>query len=444
MVDVRAFRGVRYRAPGGLSPLICPPYDVITPAHAAQLLKRDPHNAIRLEMPTAEPGGDPYRRAAAILRRWLAAGVLAPDEKPLLYVLRQRFTGPDGGGRVRGGLLACVAPDESMNAVRPHELTHPTPKADRLALLRATHANVSPVFFLHRDPGGLIAAEITACRGTLGTATDDDGTTHELSALSAASTTRVLRAFAPRSLLIADGHHRYATALAYREERRSAGDDVADCLLAYLCSVDDPGLAVFPAHRLVKEVTEPTVAELLARLRPRFEVLSQTRSEMAAVEDLVARVASQQGCPSFALVLPRERTALLVRLRAGAAGAGSPELRDFPSELRALGVIVLHHVLLPLAVGVGADQSEKHIDYEPRPAKALARLEAGGYALGAFLAAPTVQQVDHAARAGLVMPQKATYFYPKVPSGLVFNVFDLHDGAGGGRARAATHPEAGP
>lgn len=420
MAEVCSFRGVRY-APltAPLQSLICPPYDVITPRHATELLARSPFNAIRVEMPTAE--GDKataYERAKHTVQDWLATGVLAADPEPALYVLTQRFTGPDGLERTRRGFLARVRLEEHGTGVRPHELTHAGPKADRLALLRATRANLSPIFMLYDDRDGRVAEELEV--DSAASARDDDGTFMEVGLLAGERAQRVCRLLAEHSLLIADGHHRYATALAYREERRALGDTSADFILAYLCSMRDPGLEVFPAHRLLKNVVEPGVGELIERLQPEFELVARSTTEPAAVDHMVARVTATREHPAFALVLPAQRTTLLVRLRER-PGQAVPSMA---AELADLPVTILHHLLLPLAADVSPEQSEDIFEYEPRPLNALARLESGGFALGAFLAGPTVAQVDAVSRAGLVMPQKATYFFPKVPSGVVFNLLD--------------------
>ena len=250
MADISAFRGLRYDTERvALADAVCPPYDVITPAAAEALRRRSPYNAIHLELPEP-PAGDSegrYAAAASSLAAWRADGVLRQDDEPSLYVVEQSFTGPDGRERTRRGFVCRLRlEDFAARVVLPHERTHAAPKLDRLELLRATHANLSQIFLLYADPDNRVGRALAAAAPPPAPALealDGDGNLCRLRPLTGPVVDQVVALLADKQLLIADGHHRYETALAYRAERRAAGDDSADWVMVCLSSMDDPGLA---------------------------------------------------------------------------------------------------------------------------------------------------------------------------------------------------------
>jgi len=224
-----------------------------------------------------------------------------------------------------------------------------------------------------------------------------------------------------RTLYIADGHHRYETALAYRDERRAVGDSSADTLMVYLCSLADPGLTVFPTHRLLRDVPPLTLAALTEHLQPYFAVVGEP------VVGLQARRAMLEALPEQAdadrvlgLYLPREQTCLTVKTREPIASERLVA-DGFSAAAAGLSVTVLHELLLRQALGLEYADAERHVDYAKSLPDALAALDAGGYELGAFLNPTRVEQVQAIADASEVMPQKSTYFYPKLLTGLVFD-----------------------
>jgi uncharacterized protein (DUF1015 family) len=421
---------MRYHESIALDEVVAPPYDVIPAAQAAELRERSPHNAVHLDLPVApgEAAQDvAYAHAAAAFARWQAGGVLVREATPSLYLVDQTYRGPDGRERTRRGFIARLRlADFEERVVLPHERTHAGAKVDRLRLYRATHADLSQILLLVPDDDGRVedalgaagdAAPVAAARE----AHDGDGNLHRIVPLAGPVADRVAALLRERPLYIADGHHRYETALAYRDERRAAGDHSADTLMVYLCSMSDPGLSVFPTHRLVRDVIVPPLAELLDRLQPVFEVVDAPGKGLAACRAVVDGL-GEQADPGrvFGLYLPREDVCLVVKSR-------DPEAKQrlvgsgFSPDAAGLSVTVLHELVLREALGMDPGQAEKHIDYATSVPDALSALAGGRYELGAFLNATLVSQVRALADRGETMPQKSTYFYPKLLTGLVFD-----------------------
>ncbi len=432
MAEIRPFRGLRYDAGRvALGDAVCPPYDVIAPAAAEALRRRSPYNAIHLELPVA-PGGDPHGRYAAAtaqLNQWRADGVLATEHEPALYLVEQSFAGPDGRQRTRRGFVCLLRLEEfAARVVLPHEKTHAGPKVDRLELLRATHANLSQVFLLYGDPRHDVGAaleeavhEEEATAAPALEARDGDGNPCRLRVLAGPVTERVAALLADRQVLIADGHHRYETALAYRAERRAAGDQSADWVMVCLSSMDDPGLAVFPTHRLLKGVALPPVDEIVERLRAAFTVTEQPPGDARVCAPALEAAAASTGPPkAFALYLARERRCLSLEVR-DAAVTERLAARGLSPAQAGLSVNLLAELVFRDALGLDPNRLEGHLGFAKSVDDALAELEAGDYALAAFLGATSMAEMQAVAERGETMPQKSTYFYPKLLTGLVFN-----------------------
>ena len=396
MAAVRPLAGLRYdpaRA-GDLGQVLAPPYDVITAAEQAELHARSPYNVIRLILPReAERGA----AAARTLREWIAAGILAPDPEPALYLYTQQFSLPDGSTRRRDGLLCRLRlEDFSSGVVRPHERTLPGPKADRLALLRATGANLSAIFGLYARPGEPVRELLAGAE--LGAPLVDVSGWHQLWRVTDASViARVQAALANQTIIIADGHHRYETALAYRDEQ--PGNEAAGYVLACLANMEEEGAVILPTHRLVRGPLGPDGAALAARLGESFTV--------EPVDARRRRAAGEIDC-----VLPGRR------LRLRAAPAARERLRDLPPVLRGLAVELLHRAILEPVLGLGPEDLEFTHDDE----EAAAAVAAGRAAVAFLLNPPSMAQVREVCLAGEVMPEKSTYFYPKLATGLVFSL----------------------
>ena len=433
MNDIRPFRGLRYDPArvGPLGEVLCPPYDVISPAEQAALHRKSPFNLVRLELGFENPGDDAadnrYTRASATLQRWLKEGVLREESEPALYLYEQRFP-HEGRLLVRWGVLAALRlASWEEGIVLPHEETMAGPKQDRLRLMRATACNLSPLFLLFDDPTG-IARRLMEEAGRLpadATADTGDGQLHRLWALGAAKHGELIPALQRPQLYMADGHHRYETALAYRDEMRAAEsgpipspDAAYNFALVLLVDARDPGLVVLPTHRLVKGVPPSALDALEAALPGRFEVerLVATGSDGVA-EALVRRMReSGEERPTLGLYGPRDSGGRLLRLR-------GPLGRGVQGSKPPLDVDVLHDLLLAPALGIGPEQLRAggQVAYTRDAAEAVATVDRGD-AQVAFLLNPTrVEQVLETARAGGKMPQKSTYFYPKPTTGLVLH-----------------------
>lgn len=427
MADVCSFRGIRYADTIELDRVVAPPYDVLSAAQVAELRGRDAGNVIHVDLPVG-PGDssddDAYARAAAVWQGWRETGVLVRDDEPSVYFVDQHYQGPDGRRRTRHGLVARLKlADFSAGVVLPHERTHASAKADRLALYRAMHADLSQIFLLYPDDDGSVGAAVAAARAqatVLGEARDGDGNVHTLASVSGAAADAVCAALADRRLYIADGHHRYETALAYRDERRAAGDGSADTLMVYLCAMDDPGLAVFPTHRLVRGAT-PSLAAVTKRLEPLFTVVERVAGRQAAATRVAEWLIAPEEEREFALYGPADSELVIVRLANEEAAAERLAAEGLHGASAELAVTMLHRFILGDGVGLAAKPKEGEIAYVSSVDDAFAGLDGGGYGLCVFTRSTRVDEVRAVADKGEVMPQKSTYFYPKLLTGLVFD-----------------------
>jgi uncharacterized protein (DUF1015 family) len=415
MAEIEPLRALHYdlAKTGGLQGVVAPPYDVIDADQRAALEARSPYNVVRIDLPRAD--GDPYARAAELWAAWQAERVVVGDEQPALWPLEQDYTGPDGLARTRRGFLARVrVEDYGPGRIRPHERTHPGPREDRLRLTRATRANLSPIFSLFSDPAG--AAWDALARSTDQPAwaqtTDDDGAVNRLWRVADPTAIEAVRqALEGTELLIADGHHRYETARAYAEE--VGGEGAHRYVLMCLVALEDPGLTVFPTHRLVRGLRPGQREALAAAIRRDFEIEPLDGCTALAPEPgdgvRIGYVDSHVRRP-FMLTLKDPAT----------ADAAMPEHAE---PYRQLDTAVLEAVILKGALGM-TDENIDHLEglgYARDHNQALEQVKSARYD-AAFLMAPTpIERVQAVAAAGESMPPKSTYFYPKVPTGLLFN-----------------------
>jgi uncharacterized protein (DUF1015 family) len=415
MADVQPLRALHYYLAkvGSLADVAAPPYDVIDPEQRGRLADRSPYNVVRVDLPEAEPGGrDPYSEAAKIFERWQAEGAVVRDGEPALWTLTQDYTGPDGRSLTRHGVFARVrVEDYGAGRIRPHERTHPGPKEDRLRLTRATKANLSPIFSLYDDPTGAIGAVLGAAE-PFGELTDDDGTVNRLGRVSdPAAIEAFQRALAPAELLIADGHHRYETARVYAEEVGGEGEHryVLMCLVA----LQDEGLTVFPTHRLIRDTTPETQEALGATLRELFTVEEIDQADL--------RPPDGDGPLTMGYIdsFFKRGFRLTLKDRASADRA----LADMPEAYRHLDTAVLEALVLNGPLGLSEDDIAhlKGLGYSRTDDEALQLVLSGEYDAAFFLRSTPIEQVRAIAAAGVNMPPKSTYFFPKVPTGLLFN-----------------------
>jgi uncharacterized protein (DUF1015 family) len=417
MADVLPLRALHYDLArvGGLQAVAAPPYDVIDAAQRAALVARSPYNVVQVDLPVDVL--DPYAHAAALLAGWRAEGVVVQDPQPALWALAQDYTGPDGRRRTRHGVFARVkVEDYGPGRIRPHERTHPGPKEDRLRLTRATRANLSPIFSLYDDPAGAAWGAVAPCLATApwGTVVDEDATEHRLWRVSDPDVLAAVRdALAGTELLIADGHHRYETARVFAAE--PGAPPGAASVLMCLVALQDPGLTVFPTHRLVSGLDG---------------------ARRAALDAAIERDWLDAGVDPERLEPEAEDGALRIGHYAPATGARMLTLRDpaladaaLPGRAepyRRLDTAVLEALLLKGALGLTDDDiSHFHgLGYARTAADARARVDAGEADAAFFMAPTPVEQVRAVAAAGESMPPKSTYFFPKVLTGMVFNPLD--------------------
>ena len=412
---VTPFEGERYADASALSRLIAPPYDVISPDDRRRYAAADPHNIVHLILPEAAGDVNRYQAAAQHLAAWRAAGVFVTEGAPSVYVVAQTFATPAGEQRTRVGMFAAVAAEPyEMRRILPHERTHRGPKLDRLELLRATHANLESIFLLAPDTDGGTAARLRAISdgGRAADATAElDGVQIRLWRVSGADAVRLTAPLAAGPLYIADGHHRYETAVGFANEDRAA-----QRLLGFVVSARDAGLVVLPTHRVIY-ATGRDVTTLEPGWRKYFEV-----SAVPATADRAALLA-QAGRERTACVVAMaggERDRLLV-LRADAPLADMPELGK-TAAVRTLDVAIVERLVVQEILAAG--KSTPTLTYTPDP-KAALQVAHSGKAIAAVLLNPTkVEQVFAVADAADVMPPKSTFFIPKVPSGLVLRSVD--------------------
>src|SRR3954451_22687924 len=420
MADVQALRALHYDlgVVGSLQSVIAPPYDVIDPEQRAALAARSPHNVVNVDLPQAPLGGDAYEEAARLLELWKRQGAVVRDDTPALWALQQDYTGPDGRQLTRRGIFARVRVEEyGPGRIRPHERTHPGPKEDRLRLTRATQANLSPIFSLYDDPANAawdaIAGPIDGA-DPWGQATDADGTLNKLWRIDdGAAIARVKMTLGDTELLIADGHHRYETARVYAEEIGGEGDHryVLMCLVA----LQDPGLTIFPTHRLLSNVKTPDVQERLGQfLKDNFDVAE------IAMEEL--RPPDGEGPLTMGYLDSHFRRPFRLTLKDQVIADAA--LADMPEPYRRLDTAVLEALVLEGVLGMTEDDIAhlKGLGYPRTDDEALDLVLSKEYDAAFFLRSSPVAQVQEIAAAGVNMPPKSTFFYPKVPTGLLFNV----------------------
>jgi uncharacterized protein (DUF1015 family) len=424
MTEFKAFRGLRYDAVkvGDLAKVVAPPYDVISPADRDRFLAADPHSVVRLILPSAREqldgtDAEAYQRAAASLRAWLAEGVLAEDPEPCFYAYEQVAT--VGGERLRRrgviGALRLAAFAEGK--VLPHEHTHAGPKRDRFELMKACDASLSPIFALYPDNSGKGAA----CVEAMCSAADPllsvtfDGIEHRLWRVSDPALCRAMaEAVADQTLYIADGHHRYETALAYRDacgDRYPEGG--ADFVTAACYSMQDPGLRILPTHRALK----CDAAKLLAGAAA--EAFTVTPQACADVESFLAALA---GAPEGIGLYRRDGGYAILTLRdAETMRRAAPEQSD---AWRALPVAILDELLLARAVGGSRQEAvaEGRLAYVKNAADAVRGVDAGSWDAAFLLNSTPLEALEAVASHGERMPAKSTYFHPKLLSGLLMRL----------------------
>lgn len=424
MPEIQPFRAIRYNpeTAGDAAELICPPYDVIAPSMQQELYGSSPFNAICLELPME---ADPYGAAAERLEEWMRTDVLIREDEPAFYPYCQTFTDLEGNTHTRCGFFAAMRLHEfAEKKVLPHERTLSGPKADRLNLFRKTRTNISSIFGLYADEecaADRIAAGYAETREPLVDAVFQGVRNRLWRIVDPELVEGIQQALAQKSVYIADGHHRYETGLNYRRERAEAnpehtGNEPYNFILVYLNNIYDKGLVVFPIHRLVHSLENFDASRLRARLEEQFSV---TQLDGRAGLKAYLEAASS----SYAYGVVTTDYVLGITLKGDPAdlidGAIAPALRR-------LGLVALHEVVLSRLLGIGQEAMAKqsNLVYVKDDGEVFDAVTSGRVQAGFVVKPVTVQQVLAVSESGGVMPQKSTFFYPKIMTGLVFNPLD--------------------
>ncbi len=456
MPEIRPFRGIRYNTEiiKDLSSVLSPPYDVISPQEKEAIIKSHPNNIINIELPSDghNPSDeDSYQKAAAYLREWIRVGVLEAEDKEAIYLCEHTFTW-EGRDLNRKELYVRVRLQPWGDGILPHEHTLRGPKIDRLNLMRACNANISPIYSLYPDQDNVIGRLIEEAKREVSRSSEKSVVKAEAwrdSSLTIYSikdkdlVNKLSSTLSDLTLYIADGHHRYETALSYRDEvrangaksiedvedARSIGSDGSDYVLMALTAISDPGLVIMPIHRLVKGVESSIINSLKERLAKSFHLEPMPLRKGRAFEDLTNALAhmekAQKVSPMFLLYgLEKESIFAIQPKNVGQLRDAMPE--EWPTSLKELDVCLLHWSIIgpmlsipPEAVSLG-----QNLDFIHSAAEAVESVDAGESQL-AFIMSPTrVDQVVAVAQSGAKMPQKSTFFYPKLPTGLVINLLD--------------------
>lgn len=429
MVEVVPFTGILYdqEKTGSLDHVTAPPYDVISPEQQEALHEKNPHNVVRLilgrEFETDSDADNRYTRSAKTFNQWLGDGILVPDDQPGFYAYSQEYTF-DGVSRNRMGFFARVKlEDFSAGNICPHEFTLAKVKKDRTLLLKACKANLSPIFGLYSDAQGLIDQKLDFHVQKEPLAVIEDGKViHRLWKVQDPQINAyITQAFKDKKIYIADGHHRYETALAYHKAHGREVEDSAHIMM-FLTNLDSDNMSIFPIHRMVRSPQPLDKEAFLTRVDDFFdrEALSDAPSPVSIKAALEGSDAS---AITFCFYLGDGKG---YRLTLRDTKSILPFLGpDEPEGLQVLGVAQLHTLVIKSILGVDTKQSgnQQYVSYTVDIGEGLERVDAGKCEVAFFMNPTRIDQVRELAEKGIRLPQKATYFYPKLLSGLVFNKF---------------------
>ena len=424
MASIRPFTGLRFSIQAGpVDKLTAPPYDVLSPAERDEYAARDAHNVVHLTLPEQKPDDRSkyikYARSSALLSAWRQDGTLARESKPAIYRYTQHFHLPgipNAFSRTAIIALIKVEPYEA-GIVLPHEQTFPKHKEDRMRILEATRAHLECIFGLYEDANGdVLKAIIEAPTESIIHAHSDEGVSHELEPITdEAATARLVDLLADRKVWIADGHHRYETALAFRQNLGPKDHLIPeDFLMMALCSISDPGLVLLPTHRIIKSL-KLSQAEVLEKLSPVFDIASTPSADlMATIEK-----SHEGGVRAFGVAFPNGVGYVLTEKEPGSVISLNESEESL--ALKSLDVTVLHRIIFEKLLGiVGLDS----IGYTRDDREAVAAPD-GGAAVSFLMNPPSVADMQEIAQGSEKMPQKSTYYYPKILSGLV--IWSLND-----------------
>jgi uncharacterized protein (DUF1015 family) len=423
MAILRPLRAIHYHSDKvPLSQVIAPPYDVISPEERDRLYESNPYNVVRLILGKDNPGDQDaenrYTRARYFLETWLREGVLVQDSKPGIYLYQQAFSHPvSGRSLVRRAFftLLRLEPFES-GVVFPHEKTYAKPKADRFRLLEETHTNLSPVFGLYRDENGEVKAilDVFYSGKPVWQASDPEGVRHDLWCLDDADAiAKLSRSFQSKKIVLADGHHRYETALNHWQAKGRPEESPCQYVLISLVDIADPGLVVLPTHRLLKRPNGFSPSGLLNALSEYFTVAKMPAEKL--MPGLNTLTGEEKG---FGVYLGKGEGYLAKLKSEQAIAALRP--RERSAEWAALEVSILSYVVLEKILALGEQQFEEYLAYTRSDREAISRVDSGEFAASFLTRSIPVRQIQAVCERRDLMPHKSTYFYPKLASGLVF------------------------
>lgn len=426
MAQISSFKGMRFDTDkaGKLKTLCCPPYDIISEEERLAFISNNEHNIIRLEKPT---GDDPYNTARTILDKWEAEGILIREDKPALYIYEEEFTAYGRRNAIKGIICRLKLEEFSKGIVLPHEFTLSKAKEDRLNLMKATNCNFSQIYGLYMDSEHTSLKtidELSSGKAEL-EFTDNDSITHRMWIVKDEAVIKKLVAdFTDRKIYIADGHHRYETALNYRNYLRENGlakeGDACDFQMIYLVDMEHPGLVVFPTHRLVRDLQSFDKDTVLKKCGEFFDIKEYDGTDN--MEALLSE-SDKNGNKAFGFYVGNSKWYLLTLKDITVMDALLPK-QSVAS--RRLDVTVLHTLILEKIFGIDKENMAQQINltYTKFFDQAISSVDNGSAQCSFVLNSTKVTEIRDVASEGEKMPQKSTYFYPKMITGMVMNKLD--------------------
>lgn len=415
MAEIRPFSALRYTEKAGdVKTCVCPPYDIISPKQKEEYLKTNPHNIIKLELPGTDYAD--YERAATTLDSWKEDGILKQDECDSIYAYEEEFTALGKKYSFRGIVCRVKLYEFSENVVLPHEETLSKAKEDRFCLMNATGCNISQIYSLYSDKEGVTAKTVMGAtnKAPENEFTDGDGVTHRMWRITdKAVIDEICDQFKERKLYIADGHHRYETALRYKKSVYGRGD--SGYVMMFLIDMENDGLVVFPTHRIIRGIENYSTEKLIAGAKENFAV-----EKLESRDEISARLsAGYEKCEKVFGYYDGKESYLFTLKNKAACDKAMPNASE---ALKGLDVSVLHTLLLEQVLKIDKENMAKQINLTYTRDEAEAYAAADGEANACFIINPTrIDEIAAVAAAGEKMPQKSTYFYPKLITGLVMN-----------------------
>ena len=424
MALVKGFKGMRYTAKAGnIADLVCPPYDIVSPKQREELIEHSPYNIINLELPV---GDNKYEAARDMYRQWVKDGILAQDAQDSIYVYEMSFSVKGVNYAVKGIFCAVQLEEFEDRVILPHEFTLSKAKNDRFELLNTAKASFSQIYSMYTDEDQSIRARIEKVSG--GTPeiafTDGEGVTHRLWPVTdEVEITAFTKAFEEKQLFIADGHHRYETALNYRKKVKAETSDFdethpANFTCMFLVDMECSGLVVFPTHRMLNNIGDLNEQETLEKINKYFSF--ERRNDLSEIEN---DLANESEAHAIGLYTGKD---YYYRLTFHDEALVREMLADMSDAFCDLDVTILHTLILDKIFGITKSDLAKQtkITYTRSIEEAIEQVQKGKQECAFFLNPTRINQIKDVAKAGDKMPQKATYFYPKLITGMVFIKFD--------------------